>query len=69
MKTQSENWGDWSKFKSKTDCRWRLLHDLADIELQAVELCYRGWQEYPEVTEEFREFCQAYDGIKALNCP
>lgn len=33
----------------------RLLHDLANIELQAMELCYRELLEYPDAPEEFRE--------------
>ncbi len=33
----------------------RLLHDLANIELQAMELCYRTWSEYPEAPEEFQQ--------------
>ncbi|PWU19800.1 MAG: DUF455 domain-containing protein [Bdellovibrio sp.] len=40
---------------STTEGQGRLLHDLANIELQAVELCYRTWQEFPEAPEEFRE--------------
>lgn len=33
----------------------RLLHDLASIELQAMELAYRSFVEYPEAPREFRE--------------
>lgn len=33
----------------------RLLHDLANIELQAMELCYRTWSEFPDAPEEFQE--------------
>jgi uncharacterized ferritin-like protein (DUF455 family) len=33
----------------------RLLHDLANIELQAMELAYRSFVEYPEAPQEFRE--------------
>ncbi len=33
----------------------RLLHDLANIELQAMELCYRTWSEFPDASEEFQE--------------
>lgn len=33
----------------------RLLHDLGNIELQAMELCYRSLLEYPEAPEAFRE--------------
>lgn len=33
----------------------RLLHDLGNIELQAMELCYRTLIEYPEAPEAFRE--------------
>lgn len=32
----------------------RVLHDLGNIELQAMELCYRGLIEYPDAPEEFR---------------
>lgn len=32
----------------------RLLHDLANIELQAMELCYRTLSEFPEAPEDFR---------------
>lgn len=33
----------------------RLLHDLAGIELQAMELCFRTLIEFPEAPEEFRD--------------
>ncbi len=33
----------------------RLLHDLANIELQAMELAFRSLAEYPELPQEFRE--------------
>ncbi len=33
----------------------RLLHDLANIELQAMELCLRTYFEFPEAPTEFRE--------------
>ena len=33
----------------------RLIHDLANIELQAMELAYRSFIEYPEAPKEFRE--------------
>lgn len=33
----------------------RLLHDLANIELQAMELCLRTYFEFPEAPSEFRE--------------
>ena len=33
----------------------RLLHDLANIELQAMELGYRSLVEFPEAPQEFRE--------------
>ncbi len=33
----------------------RLLHDLASIELQAMELCLRTLAEFPEAPQEFRE--------------
>lgn len=33
----------------------RMLHDLASIELQAMELCLRTLVEYPEAPAEFRE--------------
>lgn len=33
----------------------RLLHDLANIELQAMELAFRSFIEYPEAPQEFRE--------------
>lgn len=33
----------------------RLLHDLANIELQAMELAYRSFIEFPEASREFRE--------------
>jgi uncharacterized ferritin-like protein (DUF455 family) len=33
----------------------RMLHDLASIELQAMELCLRSLIEYPEAPEAFRE--------------
>lgn len=33
----------------------RLLHDLANIELQALELCYRSLCEFPEAPMGFRE--------------
>jgi uncharacterized ferritin-like protein (DUF455 family) len=33
----------------------RLLHDLASIELQALELCVRTLSEYPEAPRRFRE--------------
>jgi uncharacterized ferritin-like protein (DUF455 family) len=33
----------------------RLLHDLASIELQAMELAYRSFVEYPNAPKEFRE--------------
>lgn len=33
----------------------RLLHDLASIELQAMELAYRSFVEYPDAPPEFRE--------------
>lgn len=33
----------------------RLLHDLASIELQAMELALRGVMEYPDAPEQFRE--------------
>src|SRR5690349_15320415 len=32
----------------------RLMHDLANIELQATELCYRGLLDFPEAPEQFR---------------
>ncbi|MBX2986436.1 MAG: DUF455 family protein [Bdellovibrionaceae bacterium] len=35
--------------------RARLLHDMASIELQAMELALRGLQEYPDAPREFRE--------------
>lgn len=35
--------------------RARLLHDLGSIELQAMELAYRGLIDYPEAPEEFRQ--------------
>lgn len=34
--------------------RARLLHDLGNIELQAIELCLRTLIEYPEVSSQFR---------------
>lgn len=40
---------------SRREGQARLLHDLANIELQALELCYRSWSEYPEAPAEFRE--------------
>lgn len=33
----------------------RLLHDLANIELQAMELCYRTYCEFPDAPETFQE--------------
>ncbi len=33
----------------------RLLHDLANIELQAMELAYRSFIEFPHAPKEFRE--------------
>lgn len=33
----------------------RLIHDLANIELQAMELAYRSFIEYPNAPQEFRE--------------
>jgi uncharacterized ferritin-like protein (DUF455 family) len=39
---------------SYVEGRARLLHDMASIELQAMELAYRGILEYPEAPEEFR---------------
>lgn len=33
----------------------RLLHDLGNIELQAMELCYRGLLEYPDAPAAFRD--------------
>ncbi|GIL18863.1 MAG: hypothetical protein BroJett040_26140 [Oligoflexia bacterium] len=33
----------------------RLLHDLASIELQAMEMCFRSLIEYPDAPSEFRE--------------
>lgn len=41
-------------FASKQGQR-RLLHDLGNIELQAMELCYRSLIEYPEAPQEFRD--------------
>lgn len=40
---------------SKSEGQGRLLHDLANIELQAMELAYRSFIEYPEAPKEFRE--------------
>lgn len=33
----------------------KLLHNLANIELQAMELAFRSYAEYPEAPQEFRE--------------
>ncbi|RYZ67422.1 MAG: DUF455 family protein, partial [Proteobacteria bacterium] len=56
----------------------RLLHDLASIELQALELGLRTLEEYPEAPKEFREqlaevtagearhLALCLDGIEAL---
>ncbi|MBX3019647.1 MAG: DUF455 family protein [Bdellovibrionaceae bacterium] len=33
----------------------RMLHDLANIELQAMELCYRSLIEYPDADKAFRD--------------
>ena len=33
----------------------RLLHDLANIELQAMELAVRSLYEFPEATTEFKK--------------
>lgn len=40
---------------SLVEGRARLLHDLGNIELQAIELCLRTLIEYPEVSVRFRE--------------
>ncbi len=40
---------------SSAEGQARLLHDLANIELQAMELCYRSYIEYPQAPQEFRE--------------
>lgn len=37
----------------------RLLHDLANIELQAMELCYRTYSEFPDAPEDFRDELRA----------
>lgn len=37
------------------DGQARMLHDLASIELQAMELCQRALVEYPDAPVEFRE--------------
>lgn len=52
--------GDFRKMPPKIgfgrpEGRARLLHDLANIELQAMELAYRGLIEYPDAPAEFRE--------------
>src|SRR5690606_11803202 len=39
---------------SQREGQGRLLHDLANIELQAVELTYRGLVDYPEADLDFR---------------
>lgn len=39
----------------RAEGRARLLHDLANIELQAMELAYRGLLEYPDAPAEFRD--------------
>lgn len=39
---------------SSVEGRARLLHDLANIELQAMELAFRTFVEFPEAPEEFR---------------
>lgn len=40
---------------SQKEGQARLLHDLANIELQAVELCYRGLLDFPDADSNFRE--------------
>lgn len=40
---------------SKPEGQARLIHDLANIELQAMELAYRSFIEYPDAPLEFRE--------------
>lgn len=40
---------------AKKEGQARLLHDLANIELQAMELAYRGLLEYPDAPEAFRQ--------------
>lgn len=40
---------------SKKEGQARLLHDLASIELQALELAFRTLVEYPEAPKEFRQ--------------
>lgn len=40
---------------STNEGQGRLLHDLANIELQAMELAFRSFIEYPNAPQEFRE--------------
>jgi uncharacterized ferritin-like protein (DUF455 family) len=40
---------------SKWEGQARMLHDLASIELQAMELAFRTLNEFPEANSEFRE--------------
>lgn len=40
---------------SSAEGQRRLLHDLGNIELQAMELCYRGLMEYPDAPAAFRD--------------
>lgn len=40
---------------SSVEGRARIIHDLANIELQAMELAFRSLVEYPEALHEFRE--------------
>lgn len=59
----------------------RLLHDLASIELQALELCLRTYVEYPNTPSWFREQLQdvalsekkhlqlCLKGLEDLQCP